>query len=363
MKVMTIVGTRPEIIKLAEVIKEFDRVFDHILVHTGQNFDFQLNEVFFQDLNIRKPDYFLGCAGQSTIETIANVLKSTEEVLVKEKPAAVLIYGDTNSALAALAVKKYKIPLFHMEAGNRCFDDRVPEEVNRRLIDHMSDFNLPLTERGRRNLLAEGLREDSIYKTGSCMFEVLKAVRPKIDQSDVVQRLGLKEKQYFLISSHREENVDDPATLDQLIETLNQLAATHKFPILFSVHPRTKKRIALSPKKFDALVRQSEPLGFCDYVALQMKATAVLSDSGTLMEEAAILGFPAIHIRGAYERQEGMEHGTLVISPIDPTRVLEAIKLVMNSNTSKHEVVVEDYRIDHVAKTVARIVASHAKVA
>jgi UDP-N-acetyl-L-fucosamine synthase len=357
---MTIVGTRPELIKLAAVIGELGRSFEHILVHTGQNFDFELNEIFFKDLDIPRPQYFLNCAGDTALKTIGNVLGSIEPILDKEKPDAVLIYGDTNSALAALAVKKKQIPLFHMEAGNRCFDQRVPEEINRRIVDHLSDINMPLTEAGRRNLLREGLPAERIFKTGSCMFEILRLQKAKIEQSDVLNQLKLKPRKYFVVSSHREENVDDFETLGLLIESLNALAAKFNFPIIYSVHPRTKRRLAQGglPSLHD-LVRDMAPLGFSDYVKLQVEATAVLSDSGTLMEESAILGFPAVHIRRAYERPEGMEHGVLLISDIAPEKVIQAVDLALADDRRGQEVRVEDYRLDHVSKTVARIIFSH----
>ena len=328
-KIMSIVGTRPEIIKMCRVLALLDRHADHILVHTGQNFDHNLNEVFFRDLELRKPDHFLGAAGSTPIQTIADVLVRSDEVMEKEKPDAVLIYGDTNSGLAVIAAKRRKIPVFHMEAGNRCFDQRVPEELNRKVIDHLADINMVLTEHARRYLLAEGLPAERVFKVGSHMAEVLDYFRPRIMASDILGRLGLAEKRYFLVSSHREENVDVPATLRNLVDALNALAETYGDPVIVSTHPRTQMRLeALGEFSVNPLIRFLQPFGYHDYNRLQLGARCVLSDSGTITEESSLLGFPAVTIRQAHERPEGMDEGTLVMCGLERERVLETVSLV-----------------------------------
>jgi UDP-N-acetylglucosamine 2-epimerase (non-hydrolysing) len=326
-KVMSIVGTRPELIKMCRVMALLDRHTRHVLVHTGQNYDFELNEVFFRDLEIRRPDHYLGAAGGSAIQTIADVLVRTDEVLEKERPDAVLIYGDTNSGLCVIAAKRRKIPVFHMEAGNRCFDQRVPEELNRKVIDHLSDVNMVLTEHARRYLLAEGLPPELVFKVGSHMEEVLDHFRPGIMASDVLSRLELEEGRFFLVSSHREENVDSEANLRDLLDALNGLCEDHALPVVVSTHPRTRKRLeALTDLRLDARIRFLPPFGFFDYVRLQMAAACVVSDSGTITEESSLLGFPAVMVRQAHERPEGMDEGTLVMCGLKREAVLDAVR-------------------------------------
>ena len=302
LKVMTLVGTRPELIKMSRVIAEFDRHTQHVLVHSGQNYDYELNQVFFDDLGIRKPDHFLGAAGETAAQTIAEVIAKADAVFELEQPDALLLYGDTNTCLAVIPAKRRKIPVFHMEAGNRCFDQRVPEELNRKVLDHLSDINMVLTEHARRYLIAEGVRPETIIKTGSHMREVLDYYRPKIEASAVVQRMGLTPGKFFIVSAHREENVDTPENLRDLLATLNALAATYDVPVIVSTHPRTRKRLdALSGISLDARVQFMKPFGFCDYIRLQMESLCVVSDSGTLTEEASLLNLPAVTIRNAHD--------------------------------------------------------------
>lgn len=362
-KILTIIGTRPELIKLCLVLKELDLSFDHKIVHTGQNFDYELNEIFFKDLGIRRPDYFLETAADTPMQTIANVLVKTDEIIALEKPDAILIYGDTNSCLAALAAKRKKVPIFHMEAGNRCFDARVPEEINRKIVDHLSDINMPLTEQGRNYLIREGLPPQNILKTGSCLPEILSHFKPNIENSKILEQMGLKKDSYFLVSSHREENVDDQRKLRTLIESLNALADVYKVPLIFSVHPRTAKRLKnienLSPH---ALVQLSKPLGFFDYIALQASAKCVVSDSGTLSEESAILGFPSVHIRESYERPEGMEAGIFLLSSSIKEDLLSSIQIATYYDRRKHastECPVNDYGNEIVSSKVVKIISSH----
>jgi UDP-N-acetylglucosamine 2-epimerase len=362
LKVMTIVGTRPELIKMSRVIAEFDQHTQHVLVHTGQNFDYELNQVFFEDLQIRKPDYFLEAAGESAAQTIAQVIMKADEVLDKECPDAVLLYGDTNSCLSVIAAKRRKIPVFHMEAGNRCFDQRVPEELNRKILDHLSDINLVLTEHARRYLIAEGVRPETIIKTGSHMHEVLEYYMSGIHASDVLERLGLVTGKYFIVSAHREENVDTPQNLTDLLTTLNALAETYGFPVIVSTHPRTQKRLdALNNIAINSLVSFVKPFGFCDYIKLQMQAACVLSDSGTITEEASLLNLPAITIRNAHERPEGMDVGTLIMSGLKAERVLDAVKIVMAQHDRVRQVMspVVDYQAGPVSKQVLRVVLSY----
>jgi UDP-N-acetylglucosamine 2-epimerase len=362
LKVMTIVGTRPELIKMSRVIAEFDRHTRHILVHTGQNYDFELNGIFFEDLGIRKPDYFLEAVGENAAQTIARVIEKSDAVLEKESPDAVMLYGDTNSCLAIIAAKRRKIPVFHMEAGNRCFDQRVPEELNRKLIDHLSDINLVLTEHARRYLIAEGIRPETIIKTGSHMREVLDCYMPKIRTSDVLQRLELTAGKFFLVSAHREENVDAPENLLSIADTLNALAERYQFPVIVSMHPRTRKRLdALELGNVSPLIRFLKPFGFCDYVRLQMEALCILSDSGTITEEASLLNLPAITIRNAHERPEGMDVGTLIMSGLKKDRVLEAVEVVIEQHDRTQRVLnpVTDYEGGPVSKQVLRVVLSY----
>jgi UDP-N-acetylglucosamine 2-epimerase (non-hydrolysing) len=361
MKVATIVGTRPELIKLSRVIAELDRAATHVLVHTGQNYDYELNEVFFRDLAIRRPDHFLEVAGGSLGETIGNVIARSFAVLETVRPDAVLLLGDTNSCLAAIPAKRLKIPIFHMEAGNRCFDERVPEEVNRRIVDHTSDINLPYTEHARRYLLAEGIRPETVIKTGSPMGEVLNHYRPGIEASDAVQRLGLEAGRYLVVSAHREENVDSEQNLADLLDTLRAVWARHRLPIVFSTHPRTAKRLeAAGADMSGADVRFLKPLGFFDYVRLQLDAFCVLSDSGTITEESSILGFPAVTIRQAHERPEGMDVGTLIMSGLKAERVLEAIDTVRRHHDEGRRFrAAPDYEAEDVSAKVARIILSY----
>lgn len=361
-KVLTFVGTRPELIKLCLVIREMDQAFHHVLVHTGQNYDYELNEIFFKDLQIRKPNFFLNCAQSTAIETIAKVLVEGDKILAQENPDAILLYGDTNSCLVALAAKKRKIPIFHMEAGNRCFDLRVPEEINRKIIDHLSDINLPLTEHGRQFLLNEGIPAHRIIKSGSCMKEILTHFQKQISSSSVLAKFNLTKSKYFIVSSHREENVDVPDKLQALMESLSELHKLYQMPILFSVHPRTVKKLEqLKDFKMPKEIIVSKPLGFFDYVHLQTNALCVLSDSGTLMEEAGILGFPAVFLRDAHERLEGMDSGTLIMSSVNKERVLEAVKITLNQAPSfehaKH--LVPDYEIQGVAQSTVRVIQSY----
>lgn len=362
LKVMTIVGTRPELIKMSRVIAELDRQVNHVLVHTGQNYDYELNQVFFEDLEIRKPDHFLGAAGQTAAQTIAQVISKTDELLAAESPDAVLLYGDTNSCLAVISAKRRQIPVFHMEAGNRCFDQRVPEELNRKVLDHLSDINLVLTEHARRYLIAEGIRPETIIKTGSHMREVLDYYRPGIHASDVISRMGLEEAEFFLVSAHREENVDSPESLGDLLETLEALVDKYDFPVIVSTHPRTRKRLeALEHKPLNARIVFSKPFGFLDYIRLQMGAFCILSDSGTITEEASLLNLPAITIRNAHERPEGMDVGTLVMSGLKRERVLDAVSLVTSqySKTKRATEPVADYEAPAVSKQVPRVVLSY----
>jgi len=315
LKVMTILGTRPELIKMSRVIAEFDKHTQHILVHTGQNYDYELNQLFFEDLSIRKPDYFLEAVGENAAQTIGHVIEKSDVVMEQENPDAIMFYGDTNSCLAVIAAKRRKIPVFHMEAGNRCFDQRVPEELNRKVIDHLSDINLVLTEHARRYLINEGVRPETIIKTGSHMREVLDFYMPKILQSDVLQRMGLTAEQFFIVSAHREENIDSSENMTDMVETLNALAEQYDMPVIVSTHPRTKKRLdGMELGKLNPHIQFLKPFGFCDYIKLQMEALCVISDSGTISEEGSLLNLPAVTIRNAHERPEGMDVGTLIMS-------------------------------------------------
>ncbi|HQT25184.1 MAG TPA: UDP-N-acetylglucosamine 2-epimerase (non-hydrolyzing) [Burkholderiales bacterium] len=362
LKVMTIVGTRPELIKMSRVIAEFDEHTRHVLVHTGQNYDYELNQVFFEDLGIRKPDHFLEAVGENAAQTIGRVIEKSDTVMEREKPDAVLLYGDTNSCLSVIAAKRRKIPVFHMEAGNRCFDQRVPEELNRKVLDHLSDINLVLTEHARRYLIAEGIRQETIIKTGSHMREVLDHYMPKIMGSDILDRIELKPEKYFIVSAHREENVDSPENMVNMVETLNALAEAYKFPVIVSTHPRTRKRLdEMELGKLDPLIRFLKPFGFCDYIRLQMEALCVISDSGTITEEASLLSLPAITIRNAHERPEGMDAGTLIMSGLKKERVLDAVEVVISQHAGGERVMlpVQDYEAGAVSKKILRIVLSY----
>ncbi|MBN8942266.1 MAG: UDP-N-acetylglucosamine 2-epimerase (non-hydrolyzing) [Rhizobiales bacterium] len=362
MKVVTLVGTRPEIIKLSQVIQELDRSTRHVLVHSGQNFDFELSGSMFRDLGLRAPDHFLEAAADTPAQTIARVIERFDAVLATEQPDAMLLLGDTNSGLGVIAAKRRRIPIFHMEAGNRCFDQRVPEEINRRIIDHTSDINLTYTEHARRYLLSEGLRPETVIKTGSPMKEVLDRHRPDIEASQILSEQGLEAGRYFVASAHREENVDNEDNLRELMAALDQLIRQHGWPVLFSTHPRTRRRLAAARiDDINPLIRFAPPFGFFDYVALQAHAACVLSDSGTITEESSILGFPAVTIRNAHERPEGMDEGTLIMCGLQPDRVAAAVAVVMRQHAAGFRPrLVQDYAPDNVSAKVVRIILSYA---
>jgi len=361
-KVMTIVGTRPEIIKLCRVISELDQHTKHVLVHSGQNYDYELNEIFFDQLEIRKPDHFLDAAADTPAETIGNVIAKSDKVMALEKPDALLLLGDTNSCLAAISAKRRKIPVFHMEAGNRCFDQRVPEEINRKIIDHVSDINMTYTEHARHYLLAEGLKPETVIKTGSPMMEVLNYYRAKIDASAVLEQLNIEPQEYFLVSTHREENVDSEINFQDLLETLKCIADRYNKPLIVSTHPRTRKKLEdRKAGKPDERIRFLKPLGFLDYVKLQMNAICVVSDSGTITEESSILNLPAVTIRQAHERPEGMDEGTLIMCGLKADRVLQSIDIVtaQHSNSARQFKLIPDYDTNNVSKKVLRIILSY----
>ncbi|MGE6791820.1 non-hydrolyzing UDP-N-acetylglucosamine 2-epimerase [Pseudomonas guineae] len=362
LKVMTLVGTRPELIKMSRVIAELDRQVNHVLVHSGQNYDYELNQVFFDDLEIRKPDHFLGAAGETAAQTIAEVIAKADEVFELEKPDALLLYGDTNTCLAVISAKRRKIPVFHMEAGNRCFDQRVPEELNRKVLDHLSDINMVLTEHARRYLIAEGIRPETIIKTGSHMQEVLEYYMPKIEQSDVLARSGLEAGKFFIVSAHREENVDTPDNLRDLLATLRALADQYDYPVIVSTHPRTRMRLEVLGEPLEhPLIRFVKPFGLLDYIKLQMSAFCVLSDSGTITEEASLLNLPAVTLRNAHERPEGMDQGTLIMSGLKKESVLAAVKVITSQHRTGQRVIplVPDYAGGPVSLQVVRVVLSY----
>jgi UDP-N-acetylglucosamine 2-epimerase len=361
LKVVTIVGTRPEIIRLSSVIAKLDEYCEHFLVHTGQNYDYELNQIFFDDLSIRKPDYFLNSAGETGAETIGNVIISVDKVLSEIKPDAVLVLGDTNSCMALLPAKRQKIPTFHMEAGNRCFDQRVPEEINRRIVDHIADINLTYSSIARDYLLNEGLPSDMVIKTGSPMFEVLNQHKEGINASDVVERLGLKEHQFFVVSAHREENIDSDKNFLNLVETLNTIAAVYQLPIIISTHPRTQKRIDALEVSFNPLVQLLKPLGFRDYNKLQISAKTVLSDSGTINEESSIMNFPALNIREAHERPEGMEEASVMMVGLGAERVMQGLSILESQPRGQQRLLrqVADYSMPNVSDKVVRIIHSY----
>ena len=363
LKVMTLVGTRPELIKMSRVIAELDLHVEQLLVHSGQNYDYELNQVFFNDLGIRKPDVFLNISKDSAAQAIADVIVKSDEVFEQYKPDALLLYGDTNTCLAVIAAKRRKIPVFHMEAGNRCFDQRVPEELNRKVVDHLSDINMVLTEHARRYLIAEGIRQETIIKTGSHMEEVLNYYMPQIQASTIVEQCHLEPGKFFVVSAHREENVDSAENCRDLLESLEALVERYQYPIFFSTHPRTRKRIEtlLAGETMSQLIRFEKPLGIFDYVKLQMSAFCILSDSGTITEEASLLNLPAITIRNAHERPEGMDEGTLIMSGLKKERILDAVKVVVSQHDRAKRVIpiVSDYQSGPVSKQVVRIVLSY----
>lgn len=359
LKVMVVVGTRPEIIRLSEVIKAIDKYFNLILVHTGQNYDYTLNEIFFKEFGLKEPDYYLNSPGKNLGETVGNIIAKSYEVINKEKPDALLVLGDTNSCLAAYSAKRLKVPIFHMEAGNRCFDFNVPEEINRRVVDHISDINLAYTENARRYLINEGIKNDFLYVTGSPMAEVLNANRKSIDNSKILEKYNLKEKDYFVVSAHREENIDLDDNFTKLVNSLNKVAETYQKKIIFSTHPRTAKKIKEKDIKFNSLVENVEPLGFFDYVALQKHAYCVLSDSGTIPEESSILNFPGVSLRTSTERPEALDGGGIVLGGINERDILNSISLAVDSFKENKENPVRDYRDINVSEKVVKIIQSY----
>ncbi|MBS3019417.1 UDP-2,3-diacetamido-2,3-dideoxy-D-glucuronate 2-epimerase [Comamonas sp. PE63] len=361
LKVMTVVGTRPEIIRLSRVMAQLDEYCDHVVVHTGQNYDYELNQIFFDDLGIRKPDHFLNAAGGSAAETIGKVIIAVDSVLALEKPDALLVLGDTNSCMAVLPAKRRKIPVFHMEAGNRCFDQRVPEEINRRIVDHTADVNLTYSSIARECLLSEGLPTDLVIKTGSPMAEVLAHYQPRIDASDVLERLGLSADQFFVVSAHREENVDSDVNFRKLVNLLNSVAENYGLPVIVSTHPRTQKRVDTMGVTFHSKVQLLKPLGFSDYVKLQMSAKAVLSDSGTITEESSILNFPALNLREAQERHEGMEEAAVMLVGLEEERVLQGLAILQNQPRGDERLLLQvaDYSMPNVSDKVLRIIHSY----
>jgi UDP-N-acetyl-L-fucosamine synthase len=363
LKVMTIVGTRPEIIRLSEVIKSCDKYFNHVLVHTGQNWDYTLNDIFFEELGLRQPDHFLGVVGLDLGETMGNIISSSYKILQQEQPDALLILGDTNSCLSAIAAKRLKIPIFHMEAGNRCFDQNVPEEINRKIVDHVSDINLAYTEHSRRYLLSEGIRKEHVFVTGSPMTEVLHKNRDKIENSTVLTELGLESGKYILVSAHREENIDDENNFFSLMNALNNIAETYKFPIIYSTHPRSWKKIEERRINFHPLIRQLKPFGFFDYNKLQLNSFCTLSDSGTLSEESAILGFPGVLIRTSTERPEVLDKGTVIIGGVNEYDIVQAVELSREMWNNKEEIKLAiDYYDTNVSVKVVKIIQSYKKI-
>lgn len=359
LKVMVVVGTRPEIIRLSEVIKAIDKYFNLILVHTGQNYDYTLNEIFFKEFGLKEPDYYLNSPGKNLGETVGNIIAKSYEVINEEKPDALLVLGDTNSCLAAYSAKRLKVPIFHMEAGNRCFDFNVPEEINRRVVDHISDINLAYTENARRYLINEGIKNDFLYVTGSPMAEVLNANMKSIDNSKILEKYNLKEKDYFVVSAHREENIDLDDNFAKLVNSLNKVAEIYQKKIIFSTHPRTAKKIKEKDIKFNSLIENIEPLGFFDYVALQKHAYCVLSDSGTIPEESSILNFPGVSLRTSTERPEALDGGGIVLGGINERDILNSISLAVDSFKESKENPVKDYRDINVSEKVVKIIQSY----
>jgi UDP-N-acetylglucosamine 2-epimerase len=362
LKLLTVIGTRPEIIRLAQIIKLADKTFNHVLVHTGQNYDYTLNEIFFEELALRKPDYFLGVVGNNLGETIGNVISKTYDVLINENPDALLVLGDTNSVLCTIAAKRLKIPIFHMEAGNRCFDQNVPEEINRKISDHISDINLTYTEHSRRYLLSEGFRKDHIFVTGSPLFEVLNNFKTQIENSNVLSKLNLENGKYFVVSAHREENIDLGDNFNILVNSINQVADKYKLPIIFSTHPRTKNRIIQNGIKFNSLVKNLEPLGFFDYVNLQKNAYCVLSDSGTISEESAMMGFRAVSIRTSTERPEAIDAGSIVLGGITSIDILNSIEISIETFDNSKLFLPNEYKIKDVSQRVIKVIQSYTSI-
>ena len=362
MKVMTIVGTRPEIIKMSRVMAELEKYVDHVLVHTGQNYDYELNEIFFENLGVKKPDYFLDVAGKSVAHSIGNIIAKSDDIFEIEKPDAVLLYGDTNSCLSVISAKRRKIPVFHFEAGNRCFDQRVPEELNRKVLDHLSDINFPLTEHARRYLIAEGIKPDTIIKPGSPMKEILDFHAKEIKGSNVLESLGVEKNKFFIVSAHREENVDSNKNFNDLLDSLNAIAEKYNFPVIVSTHPRTRIKLeSLNRNDLNPLIQFLKPLGFFDYNKMQQNAYCVISDSGTISEESSIMNFPAITIRQAHERPEGMDEGTLIMSGLEKERILQSIAVVVSQfNYEKIPTrIVYDYDVDNCSIKVVRVIISY----
>lgn len=361
LKVMTVVGTRPEIIRLSRVLARLDENCEHVVVHTGQNYDYELNQIFFDDLGIRKPDHFLNAAGGSAAETIGKIIAAMDAVLIAEQPEALLVLGDTNSCLSVIPAKRRKIPIFHMEAGNRCFDQRVPEETNRRIVDHTADINLTYSSIAREYLLREGLPPDQIIKTGSPMFEVLTHYRERIDASDVLQRLGLQSADFFVVSAHREENIESDRNFGKLVQVLNKVAEVYGLPVIVSTHPRTQKRVEAMGAQFHPLVQLLKPLGFTDYNKLQLSARAVLSDSGTINEESSILNFPALNLREAHERPEGMEEAAVMMVGLEEQRVLQGLAILQSQSRGAERLLLQvaDYSMPNVSDKVVRIIHSY----
>ena len=361
LKVMTVVGTRPEIIRLSRVMAVLDQYCDHLIVHTGQNYDYELNQIFFEDMNLRKPDYFLNAAGSNGVETIGKVIIEVDKLLEDEAPDAMLVLGDTNSCMSVIPAKRRKIPIFHMEAGNRCFDMRVPEEINRKIVDHTSDINLTYSSIAREYLLREGLPPDMVIKTGSPMFEVLMYYKKSIDASNILDELSLSDNQYFLVSAHREENIESDSNYNKLVDMLNIVAKTYELPVIVSTHPRTQKRIDSIGTKFSEHIRFLKPLGFNDYNKLQLKAKTTLSDSGTINEESSIMNFPALNIREVHERPEGMEEAAVMMVGLESDRILQGIKILEEQTSSETSILrqVQDYSMPNVSEKVVRVIHSY----
>lgn len=363
LKLMTIVGTRPEIIRLSEVIKKCDKYFEHILVHTGQNWDYTLNEIFFEELGLREPDYFLEAVGENLGATMGNIISKSYNILEKVKPDAILLLGDTNSAISAISAKRLKIPIFHMEAGNRCFDQNVPEEINRKIVDHISDINLPYTEHSRRYLLSEGIKKEHIYVTGSPMAEVLKQHLDSIKSSDILNKLDIKAGEYILVSAHREENIDNENNFKSLMNSINYIAEKYQYPVVYSTHPRSWKKIKERGFEFHTLVKQLKPFGFFDYNKLQLNAFCVLSDSGTLSEESAMLEFPSVLIRTSTERPEVLDKGTVIIGGITEKDIVQAVELSREMwDNNEDTIIANDYRDTNVSVKVVKIIQSYTKI-